>query len=420
MLMVQGQLLDNGSTGRTIFLVTGTCWSPKVFEVVKCRFEDEAHASAHPLPTPFRCCLETRRNKVAGRFECLQHLTSDELVLDLVQRFADMDIFKLVHTVANLDGTLLWSEVSATERCGRLWRGGMKKPLGEHRVAADSVALVGRLMSDDPFATGQSHSSRGPRAKRGVQPSASTRAPKRSRGSTEGETAHAIGDVDDAGDTTGGAAVGEGPPLPMPRLDDEMDLADAELQSLAGSDTEELTLTYLLAGADAEDPAATDHGQQGTHASMNIEPSAEQLAAMETAMDETGIEGASSGDVPGADGGPDVGVAAAQPADEVVAPPPPWATLVHPTGPSGYYYQNGRSVLRIQRGKPAGRVTISCYRHPACTILVNESRAPPDEEVFEWLYSVPPATAEMSPAERKALSAQHRGIAREKWTAPRR
>lgn len=76
-------------------------------------------------------------------------------------------------------------------------------------------------------------------------------------------------------------------------------------------------------------------------------------------------------------------------------------------------------MLRIQRGKPANRVTISCYRHPSCNILVNESRAPSDQDVFSWLYEVEPVAQGMSKEERQELARRHKKLARDRWTAPR-
>ncbi len=101
-----------------------------------------------------------------------------------------------------------------------------------------------------------------------------------------------------------------------------------------------------------------------------------------------------------------------------VTPPQPWDNLRGPF-PSGFVYDDLRSILRVQRGKPKGNVSISCYKHSACSFLVTEARAPPDIEIFRWLFEEPASARDASSAERKAAARRHIALAKEKWSAPR-
>lgn len=81
------------------------------------------------------------------------------------------------------------------------------------------------------------------------------------------------------------------------------------------------------------------------------------------------------------------------------------------------YYQ-GRSVLRIQRDKPKGKCTVTCYRHRRCHFLLNLNRTPTDLDLFKWLFELPPTESSATDEEKKALTARHMGNARAKWSAP--
>ena len=100
------------------------------------------------------------------------------------------------------------------------------------------------------------------------------------------------------------------------------------------------------------------------------------------------------------------------------AVPEPWMEL---TGPSatGYFSLGVRSVLRIQRGKPAYSVTVNCYRHVGCRLLIAQSRCPDDEALKRWLFEVHPPAADAPAAEKKHLATDHMNIGKARWFAPR-
>lgn len=96
----------------------------------------------------------------------------------------------------------------------------------------------------------------------------------------------------------------------------------------------------------------------------------------------------------------------------------PWQRLTAPSPVGGYVNDGERSVLRIQRNKPPGRCTVTCYRHRGCHVLLNLDRTPPDAELYKWLFEVAPATTEHSREEAKALAAEHTSLAKARWSAP--
>lgn len=101
------------------------------------------------------------------------------------------------------------------------------------------------------------------------------------------------------------------------------------------------------------------------------------------------------------------------------AAPDPIDRLSGPSA-SGYVYDGTRCVMRIQRGKPARSVTISCYSHARCTMLLTEARCPDDRELFRWLLAVPRAPPGCPTSESRELAAQHMALGKGQWSARKR
>ena len=97
-----------------------------------------------------------------------------------------------------------------------------------------------------------------------------------------------------------------------------------------------------------------------------------------------------------------------------VAEEPPEARMSDP-GALGYCYMDGRSVLRIQRGKPKGSVTINCYRHTGCALLLSTSQCPDDVTLKRWCLEVAPSLPDATPEERKVAAREHMGLAYWRW-----
>lgn len=61
MVIIEGALRNRpGMIGRELAIVSGVCWSPKVFEVALCEFSDTSLADGGNLPLPFECFLSRR------------------------------------------------------------------------------------------------------------------------------------------------------------------------------------------------------------------------------------------------------------------------------------------------------------------------------------------------------------------------
>ena len=84
----------------------------------------------------------------------------------------------------------------------------------------------------------------------------------------------------------------------------------------------------------------------------------------------------------------------------------------------GYIYRNGRSILRIQRSKPRrGSVTITCYLHVACQLLVSESRCGDDRNIVQWYFEGEAPSATATSKEAKELKQKHLDLGRQRWWA---
>lgn len=86
---------------------------------------------------------------------------------------------------------------------------------------------------------------------------------------------------------------------------------------------------------------------------------------------------------------------------------------------AGYVYLDGRSVMRIQRNKPVGRCTVTCYRHPKCGALLNLDRTPSDADLLRWLFAMPAAPQGMPRDEAKEVAKEHSAMAKAKWSQRR-
>lgn len=111
--------------------------------------------------------------------------------------------------------------------------------------------------------------------------------------------------------------------------------------------------------------------------------------------------------------------AASEETDAGVEPPPqpvePWEEL-GPVTTLGYVYdRTPRSVLRIQRGKPKNSVTVNCYVHIGCRMLLTEARCPEDDTLKKWLYEVPAPRQGSSRAEQRLLADQHMSLGKGRW-----
>lgn len=119
----------------------------------------------------------------------------------------------------------------------------------------------------------------------------------------------------------------------------------------------------------------------------------------------------------------DIGEEAVAVADgEVAEEPAPVQQVVErwqmlgPMSGAGYISnEEMRTVLRIQRGKPKKSVTVNCYLHPGCKLLLTEARCPDDEALRRWLYDVPAAAPGASKEDNRRLAEQHMQAGKSRW-----
>lgn len=138
------------------------------------------------------------------------------------------------------------------------------------------------------------------------------------------------------------------------------------------------------------------------------------IAETEAVADNVGLAGEDAAECGRASSSGDAGSAHVH--AETVSPPSHPSDSLSDPSPMGYIYEACRSVMRIQRGKPSGSVTVNCYRHPGCHLLLSQSRCPDDSTLKRWLFEVDPAPAEATTAERQALARRHMALAKARWS----
>ena len=97
----------------------------------------------------------------------------------------------------------------------------------------------------------------------------------------------------------------------------------------------------------------------------------------------------------------------------------PWERLSD-VSPLGYVYDGGRSIMRVQRGKPAQSVTVNCYNHSQCKMLLTLNRCPDDMTLKRWYFSVPAPPPGASTEASRALGRQHMAEGLRQWGGRRR
>ena len=280
LLMIEGAPASPDSpTKRFLAFVSGTCYSPKVFDCVMCDFRRMGDAADDVLELPFDGRIRHRTCKIGEAFTTVDFQTSDEFILALSTRLASMSLASLQHDiVSTIDGSLLWFQVHTIDRIGTLWMDGLRHPL-LHSVLADKrrvsmdMARLSKLRTSDPFAEPSST----PAASRGTQrrassTSMSTSTRSRARVSDEAGAPMDVEAADAPVDVEAGAPVDDSaasvanaadPPsaapgpgaAPVADMIDQMDMADDEMD-LSGSDLDEFEAIFedddVAAGARAE------------------------------------------------------------------------------------------------------------------------------------------------------------------------
>jgi hypothetical protein len=194
---------------------------------------------------------------------------------------------------------------------------------------------------------------------------------------------------------------------------DNFDL-EAELEDMIESDIDELAATFDEPGPDAQvHEPAIPLAVGGADASIGC---GEDPTLLEQIVEVAEAEAEAVGlDL---DADPD-GIAEPPLVPLVPLPPPSEAHAEGPhlcIGPTPMGYVNlsttSEGVLRIQRGKPRGSLSVRCYRHPACSFLMPLWQAPTDADLIAWAFEVEKAPRGMRPEDRKNLADRHMASAR--------
>lgn len=129
MLLISGpSLADAGAMHRSLCFVSGTSYSPKVWEAAIMCFEDEDASKKTTLRLPCWVRLACRASLLAGHRTALDIKTSDEFIFGLVSRMSEMKVFTADYEADPRGGSLLWSRIVGLEVVG-----GSMCPLLSHK-----------------------------------------------------------------------------------------------------------------------------------------------------------------------------------------------------------------------------------------------------------------------------------------------
>lgn len=128
LMLLSGVAMDGDSARqRYIISISGVVWNPTVFDVTYCDFSRQEDCNSVELAFPFEVMFRSRPNRVSSKFLSLDHATSDELILRMVETMITVEAHKLLYDIVD-DGTLLKSEVHGCEFVGKVWEPGMTAP----------------------------------------------------------------------------------------------------------------------------------------------------------------------------------------------------------------------------------------------------------------------------------------------------
>eukprot|EP00959_Pyramimonas_sp_CCMP1952_P454644 9470222-Pyramimonas_sp.AAC.3 len=192
--------------------------------------------------------------------------------------------------------------------------------------------------------------------------------------------------------------------------DGEMDLADDEYDEFERPNFDELRVTLAENLEDHHD----EHPDHGEYDDPGPDENDEGAIASLFAGAAAGAEVPSVGPASGLQ----QDCADDDKADSYVpaVPKQPWE-LLSEMSKEGYVAYRNRSVIRIQRGRPAKSTTVTCFRHTGCRLCITESRCPSDEELFKWLFEIPEDQAGDDRDTKRARASAHMNSARERWYA---
>lgn len=428
---------DGSATRWTPFLITGTCWSPKVFEAALNHFVVEEHARAARLDFPVDVAISVRASRLTERYRCIAEETSAHVVYELVRTFRQVVLHKAEYTLPMIDGSLRFSRIIGMQRVGVLWQVGLTKPLLADVIAKQRKAqrqAHAALRRGDPLSATSSGAGRRARSSRGRGRGRGGGGRGQARPPTEPRDVDprpfADGPVEPAEAADGPAAAEEEGDFEPAcgadaapagcRLDEEYDVVadgDEHGQLMTSDEDEfEVSLAEIMAADDGEDieaaPAVGAHGGiQATDGARIAEVAAEEAVMV-------GLDGGIADEAPATEAGEAMKAADAQAehASGSVAQPPPTPPepqlprlppgIVGPC-PRGYILLDGALFLRVQRGNPRGQLSVKCYWHNSCSWLLPLRLAPSDEDIIRWGLELPSTRYHKDAAVSRQMGQRH-------------
>lgn len=116
MLMISGSsTVVPGRKERSLCFVSGTCYSPKVWDATMVQFESEADAHVEEMVFPCWVRICTRECLVSKHFMVTDTRTSDEFIFGLTQHMSDMMAYLVNYEVVVREGSMLWSRIGSVE-----------------------------------------------------------------------------------------------------------------------------------------------------------------------------------------------------------------------------------------------------------------------------------------------------------------
>ena len=277
-----------GARKRFVGQLSDVTYSPFVFDVHRNVFKDPSQGAVQHLELPVLLRLGVRYCRIATSKQCLDHMTSDELILELCSMSNELFLRHINYQVcSDIDDSISWSRIVGITTVGKLWSADMNQPLLHGARSRPSKPRFARVDTSDPLVTSRAHKTPSSRARH---------RPSRSR--------RVISARVTCGDEAGGLPIEDASPEDGDDLDnlgdeDRVDLVDHDHESMCSEDLGELEAALFPDAPDPgvahEWPAVHSPDEHGIGASELPE---DDISAMQHASSVVGLyEEASGGGV---------------------------------------------------------------------------------------------------------------------------
>ena len=139
--------------------LSGTMYSPKVFDLTRIKFTNPDHEFVDELPLPVLCQCCQRANRAVQTYQALDSETSDEFIDTVTDSVSTMWLFDDDYIIPlSIDGSMVFTEIRGLRPVGNgpLWTLGMREPLLHHETRSDDISR--NLYLCYPETSGLAHS----------------------------------------------------------------------------------------------------------------------------------------------------------------------------------------------------------------------------------------------------------------------